>query len=48
VIKLTWDEFMTLVLATFPDSVVSEDEEGQLIVHTGLRQMPDGTIELVR
>ena len=38
---LTKEAFMHKMLEAYPLSEVSEDEEGQLIIHTGWYQDPD-------
>lgn len=38
---MTHQEFMELMLLNFPYAEVSEDEDGQLIIHTGLRTDPE-------
>ena len=38
--RMTFDEFMGRMLGAFPDAVVEEDNEGQMVVYTGL--MKDG------
>lgn len=35
---MTHAQFMELVLLNFPYAEVSEDEDGQLIIHTGLME----------
>ena len=42
----TLDDLMKKVLELFPESEVSEDNEGQIIVYTGMRVFP-GTNHLV-
>lgn len=34
---MTFDEFMSKVVATFPNADVGEDNEGQLVIYTGLQ-----------
>ena len=38
------DGFMDYVLNLFPEAEVSEDEDGQLVINTGLHQAPNGLI----
>lgn len=35
---MTPDEFMTVALELFPEAVITEDEDGQLVIHTGLHE----------
>jgi hypothetical protein len=39
---MQFDEFMVKMLAAFPEAEVDEDSNGQLIVHTNLKEKPDG------
>lgn len=39
----TFAEFMERMLIAFPDAEVAE-ENGELVIHTGLRELPDGTV----
>ena len=41
---MKFDEFMNTVLASFPNAEVDFDNEGQLIIYTGLRIASDDTV----
>ena len=34
---MTFDEFMDKMLTAFPDATVGTDNDGQLVIYTGLR-----------
>ena len=40
----TMDGFMDAVLELLPQATLSEDSDGQIIVHTGLRESADGSV----
>lgn len=40
---MSFDDFMRLVLAQFPNAEVGQDNDGQLVVYTGLHEL-DGSI----
>lgn len=37
---MTFDEFMAKVLEAFPEAMVGEDNDGQLVIYTNLREVP--------
>jgi hypothetical protein len=41
---MTHDELMTKMLDVFPDALLDEDADGQLIIHTGLTFGSDGSV----
>ena len=41
---MTTNEFMHKMLELLPDAVIGEDEDGQLIIHTGLMEREDGQV----
>tara|TARA_R100000700_G_C3145061_1_gene125633 strand:+ start:799 stop:963 length:165 start_codon:yes stop_codon:yes gene_type:complete len=41
---VTTNEFMNEMLKLLPDAVLGEDEDGQLIIHTGLMEREDGQV----
>ena len=43
-ITMTTNEFMNKMLELLPDAVLGEDEDGQLIIHTGLMDREDGQV----
>ena len=43
-ITMTPNEFMNKMLELLPDAVLGEDEDGQLIIHTGLMEREDGQV----
>ena len=43
-ITITTKEFMNKMLELHPDAVLGEDEDGQLIIHTGLMEREDGQV----
>ena len=43
-ITMTTNEFMHEMLKLLPDAVLGEDEDGQLIIHTGLMEREDGQV----
>jgi hypothetical protein len=40
---MTFDDFMSQVLSNFPNAEVTEDDDGQLVIHTNLR-MDNGNV----
>ena len=42
--RKTIDEFMRDVLAILPDALFDEDATGEIVVSTGFRSLPDGTV----
>jgi hypothetical protein len=43
---MKYEELRTLLLSTFPNGELEEDEDGQFIIYTGLKNSPDW-LELV-
>lgn len=41
---MTTNEFMNKMLELLPDAVLGEDEDGQLIIYTGLMEREDGQV----
>ena len=42
---MTTNEFLTVILKLLPDAVLGEDQDGQLIIHTGLQESKEGNVE---
>lgn len=42
---MTFDELVAAILSVIPDAVFEEDNEGQLIIYTGLRETDGGGLE---
>lgn len=41
---MTFDEFYHDMVTTFPDAVCDQDNEGQLIIYTGLQIVADNQV----
>ena len=42
----TLDQLMKAVLLFFPTGLVSEDEDGEIVIHTGYKEGADGRLKL--
>lgn len=42
---MRFDEFMEKMLAAFPNAQVEEDNNGQLVIYTGLTETSPGVVE---
>lgn len=43
---MTFDEFMQKVQEMFPDSLVAENGDGELVVHTGMQVVEDQVLPM--
>ena len=41
----TFDALMKTAMQHFPESSLGEDAEGQIVIYTNLRELPDGRVE---
>ena len=44
---MTFDELVTKIYEILPDAYFTDDETGQVIIHTGMRSTGEGVLELV-
>jgi hypothetical protein len=42
----TFDDFMGRMLAAFPGAQIEEDNDGQLVIYTNLREVRAGKLEV--
>lgn len=45
---MTLDDLIRAILAILPNATIGEDEDGQIVIHTGVREaMGDGTTVVI-
>jgi len=45
--KMTFNEFMHKMLEAFPDATTEEDNDGQIVIYTGLKTSMKDDVEMV-
>ena len=42
--SMRYDELVRRIIGDFPDGTVTKDDDGELVIHTGLHENPEGDV----